>query len=58
LKSRPVHWDKIYQSTHFKGKLHKLPINCMYYTSICNIQCMYYTSVCNIKCMYYTSSVT
>ena len=27
LISRPVCWDKLYQSTHFKGKLHKLPIN-------------------------------
>jgi hypothetical protein len=27
LISRPVRWDKLYQSTHFKGKLHKLPIN-------------------------------
>jgi hypothetical protein len=26
LISRPVRWDKLYQSTHFKGKLHKLPI--------------------------------
>ena len=23
---RPVRWDKLYQSTHFKGKLHKLQI--------------------------------
>ena len=27
LISRPVRWDKLYQSTHIKGKLHKLPIN-------------------------------
>ena len=27
LISRPVRWDKLYQSTHFKGKLHKIPIN-------------------------------
>ena len=26
LISWPVRWDKLYQSTHFKGKLHKLPI--------------------------------
>jgi hypothetical protein len=26
LISRPVRWDKLDQSTHFKGKLHKLPI--------------------------------
>jgi hypothetical protein len=26
LISRPVRWDKCYQSTHFKGKLHNLPI--------------------------------
>ena len=26
LISRPVRWDKLYQSIHFKGKLHKLPI--------------------------------
>ena len=26
LISRPVRWDKLYQLTHFKGKLHKLPI--------------------------------
>jgi hypothetical protein len=23
----PVRWDKLNQSTHFKGKQHKLPIN-------------------------------
>ena len=27
LISRPVRWDKLYQSTHFKGKLHTLPIH-------------------------------
>ena len=27
LISRPVRWEKLYQSTHFKGKLHKLQIN-------------------------------
>ena len=27
LISRPVRWDKLYQSTHFKEKLYKLPIN-------------------------------
>ena len=27
LIPRPVRWDKLYQSTHFKGKLHKLLIN-------------------------------
>jgi hypothetical protein len=27
LISRPVRWDKLDQSTHSKGKLHKLPIN-------------------------------
>ena len=26
LISRPLRWDKLDQSTHFKGKLHKLPI--------------------------------
>jgi hypothetical protein len=31
LISRPVHWDKFYQSTHCKGKLHKLPISSLSY---------------------------
>jgi hypothetical protein len=35
LISRPVRWDKLYQSTHFKGKLHKLPI---ILKNICNIK--------------------
>jgi hypothetical protein len=31
LISRLVHLDKLYQSTHFKGKLHKLPITNLSY---------------------------
>jgi hypothetical protein len=31
---RPVCWDKLYQSTQFKGKLHKLPINTHYIHSV------------------------
>jgi hypothetical protein len=34
LISRPVCWDKLYQSTQFKGKLHKLPINTHYIHSV------------------------
>ena len=34
LISRPVRWDKLDQSTHFKGKLHKLPINVIIWLQI------------------------